>query len=434
MNANKIRLTFLLSVVIITCMPACSCTFNKHLKESWNCEWPAQGGGVLQIPVRYQSMAINDRYIYLVTSNSCGMALNIFDFDGLRESTFNIQGNDNINGNINGTSICIDNEGNIYIAGHFKYEIDFDFNPVSTNICRSYDGAAFLAKYDQSVQLLWVDTWENGVISSMYFDSRDDLYLTLTHSDETDMDPGPSQTLSISQNDKVNTALIKLNSEGQYIWSNVFNVRICLNVVIDNEDKVITCGSTKFQFELEGQIIEPQQSDIYIIEWENDGAFSKYYTISDGASYSPMILEIDNAQRLYISGLISNHLVNDDESDSFIIRYNRDTEYEERVIINAEHFLSICDLALGSDGHIFITGRNMGRTDYDPDSSEYFLDTRNGEPFLAEYDNNLEFLNAGICVGYEYFDSGRGVVIDENGNIYLHGICDENYFLSKVTF
>jgi len=125
-----------------------------------------------------------------------------------------------------GYSVKIDSEGYIYMSGVFYPPIDLDpgTNTIlyedPNNINNSH---FFVQKYHEDGTLIWVKTFgtqaSNGVAAySMSIDNSDNIYLTGEFWGSTDFDPGPDVfTLSPLGNDDI--FLLKLNSDGEFIWA-----------------------------------------------------------------------------------------------------------------------------------------------------------------------------------------------------------------------
>ena len=76
--------------------------------------------------------------------------------------------------------VAVDGSGNLYVAGDFVGTVDFDPNPVKTDIHTSHKGTidAYLSKFDSTGAFQWARTWGGAPAGTPQnaFDGRDTAY------------------------------------------------------------------------------------------------------------------------------------------------------------------------------------------------------------------------------------------------------------------
>jgi len=148
-----------------------------------------------------------------------------------------------------GKYLHIDDMNNIYIVGEFKGPLDFD--PGAGEFIRGDGQGAFLTIFDIDGNLKNAVTWDNPgesldlMFYGVYTDLAPNIYITGTFTNDivVDLDPGPGITPHQGAGYN-NSLLVKLNSEGDFIWSrswsptsgfNGWTVARCLTTDLNND-------------------------------------------------------------------------------------------------------------------------------------------------------------------------------------------------------
>ena len=119
----------------------------------------------------------------------------------------------------NPNDILIDASGNIVITGTHPGETDFDPG-VSTNNLPG--GGTFIAKYDSSGDLIWVNQlngigWENDM-RRIRTDKLNNVYCSGSFSGTVDFDPGTG-IYNMTSNGMSDMYISKMDSSGQFGWA-----------------------------------------------------------------------------------------------------------------------------------------------------------------------------------------------------------------------
>ena len=85
--------------------------------------------------------------------------------------------------------LAIDNQGNIYTAGHFKGTVDFDPNAGVSEFTSLGNRDIFIQKLDPVGDLVWVKTIRNSTVSEIELDTANNIYLTGSFLGTVDFDP-----------------------------------------------------------------------------------------------------------------------------------------------------------------------------------------------------------------------------------------------------
>ncbi len=193
--------------------------------------------------------------------------------------------------NEDATSIRVDATDNIYISGGYHYA-DFDTGPgqdiyLATNNGSHQDG--FVLKINSNGDYQWVKTFnslEHVTVNSIDFDNVGNLYVAGRYEGVLDMDPSSTTINSPTSNGSFDAFLIKLDSNGSYLWGKTFG-----GAGYDNPKFVKCIGSSVY---IGGTIIGNQDldpsssynnqtvlgsSDGYVSKYSQDGTFLDSYKI-----------------------------------------------------------------------------------------------------------------------------------------------------------
>jgi len=121
-----------------------------------------------------------------------------------------------------GESVCVDEEGSVYVGGMFGDVVDFDPTDAGIDEHTNPPDSVFVSKYTADGGYEWTRT--NGSSNSIFFvdlicDQEGVLYLGKFHG-EMDFDPGPSSDVHIVEG--AYTYLIKYWEDGEYHWGTAF--------------------------------------------------------------------------------------------------------------------------------------------------------------------------------------------------------------------
>ena len=132
------------------------------------------------------------------------------------------------NGYIGSNTISVNQQDEVIIAGDFQGTIDFDpgnaVQELTTPNNISHNNS-FILKLDQNGNFIWVKQLVSSVDAEIYFlklDQNDNLYLVGGFSNNIDFDPGPNQYVSDVGHGNGRAFLLKLSSNGEFVWVDQF--------------------------------------------------------------------------------------------------------------------------------------------------------------------------------------------------------------------
>lgn len=141
----------------------------------------------------------------------------------------------------------------------------------------------------------------------------------------------------------------------------------------------------------------------------------------------------DQFGNIYLTGLFrgtvdfdvtanTTELTSQGTSDAFFAKYNSKQELQWVKSISGNVSESISQITLDQAGNIYMIGTFGGTTDFDPSAGTASLTSAGQDDvFAAKYNANGEYQWA-FRIGGSSFDVGRGIVLDNTGNLYITGM------------
>ena len=191
--------------------------------------------------------------------------------------------------------LTIDNQDNIYITGAFYNQVDFNPDLGVNILTDSGFGDAFILKLTSNGSFVWVKQLEGLGYSrgeDVKVDNAGNVYFTGFHHETTDFDPGPNQQL-IGNNGTPfeDTFLMKLDSNGNFIWVNTYNDGWGLEIQFDNFNNVYLTGFLRYSTDFDPSPniftvnnsgtdevfilkLTPQNQFINVIKFDGSGGFN----------------------------------------------------------------------------------------------------------------------------------------------------------------
>ncbi len=285
-----------------------------------------------------------------------------------------------------GSDVAIDSAGNIYITGRTD----------------SYFRArnAFLAKYNSSGALQWVEIWGGSDFDRGYgvaVDENDDIYIT-----------GSTESFGAGSRDMF---LAKYNSSGTNLWNTTWGGNDNdhgVGISVDKNNDIYITGST----ESFGAGI----TDIFLAKYSSSGK-RLWNTTWGGSDYDRGFgVAVDENDDIYITGFTKSFGAK--ISDIFLAKYSSSGKKLWNTTWGGSDREWASGIATDGLGNILIVGEteSFGAGDYDT--------------FLLKYNSSGAKQCAEIW-GSSDRDVGYDVAADGLGNIYIVGQSDLDFFIAK---
>jgi len=340
-----------------------------------------------------------------------------------------------------GNDVLVDDQSNVYIAGHFKGSHDFDPSP---NVAQLQAGSlisGFIAKYDNFGNYIWAkmigNQFNTNEITSITIDNSHNLYLSGRFFGNTDFDPDTSSYLMQSAGGS-DAFILKLDSNGVFQWSSQIggdrrdegNNLVCVGNFIyaigafeDSAQTIHTSGS--FNLTSNGDL------DSYVSKFDSNGSLIWLKTFGGLHSDFPRAIAADKNGDLVLNGTFRGPV----DFDPGPAVYNLDSGYVFTLKLDtAGNFVwanriqtffaatNTFGIAVDSANNIYNVGGFNGVADFDPGIGVANLQSSQGNLFLQKLDANGQFQFA-IKQNRTsiYNDIRNSITVDSKSDIYLVG-------------
>lgn len=194
----------------------------------------------------------------------------------------------------------LDDNGNIYVIGRFTFYSNF-MNNTSTNAVFVNGQNSYVAKYNPSGQLLWVNNF-GGSATDFSFDNNGDLIITGSFMGSATFNDNTTFTSAVSNQPQIYN--IKINKDsGAYVWKNTLSnssteYRPATGMVIT----VLTDNTFIIGTQYYGTL--PSVPAFQLMKFDADGniVLRKVMDSVNNAGYEFKGLKSDNANNIYLIG------------------------------------------------------------------------------------------------------------------------------------
>ncbi len=325
-------------------------------------------------------------------------------------------------GNDYATSIISDNDGNIYIAGHFLDTLYFFTDSNQPPLISNGVSDTFICKLDTNGIIQWVRQIGGtgyDTIESITCDTSNNIYFAGAFSDTVDFDPSSNDYNLIASelNDLDHDAFVcKYDSAGNFIWVKQFesqnnSVGKGLSIEVDES------GNSYIAGEFNGVVDfnpNPNQSFLltndeyyltpFFCKLNVNGNFvwAKNINVNITDANYPLNLKLDSENNIFVLG--SFHGAYDFDPSNSVFALNSPNSYDIFIceldsngnFIKSQKMGSLngndCvnDLFIDNEDNLFITGYYSGLADFDPSPlNEYFIDSNQGlDVFILKLNSN----------------------------------------------
>lgn len=268
-----------------------------------------------------------------------------------------------------------DSEANLVSAGIFTSTVDFDPGEgVNGFTATGNDG--YVQKLDNNGNLLWTKVFGGSAsfgINDVAVDSQDNIYVWAYFWGTVDFDPGEN-VLSVSSTGSTNNcALVKLDSNGNFLWVSHFT------------GTANGLPTTLYADPVSGDVLA---CGMFMGTVDFDPGINVANGVSGGSF------------------------------DGFMVRVSSDGLYVMHQTLGVTGMDVIAQVALDADNNLIMLGSFAGVVDFDPSPGVFTMTSGLGvaNTFIAKYgvDGNIEWVK---MLGGAY-TTGIRFCLDENQNIY----------------
>lgn len=282
-----------------------------------------------------------------------------------------------------GSSILVNNSGNVYITGYFKDIVDFDPGNGTVNLTSQAEADGFALKLDVNGNFIWAKRWggfDNDDGISISLDASGNLYVIGSFWETVDFDPG-SGTVNITSVGDSDAYLLKLDPNGNFVW-------------------VKTFGGLTTDFAAPFVLVDPF-GNIYCT-----GHFTGTIDFNPGAA------------TFNISSI-------GPDIDAFVLKLDPNGDFLWAKAMGGTNVESVTSISVDVSGNVYMLGFFFGTSDLHPGTGvDNHTSAGSGDVFISKLDSNGDFVWA-KRIGGTGLDRGFSITTDQNGNVYATGSFSE---------
>ena len=338
-----------------------------------------------------------------------------------------------------GVSMVIDSNKSVIIAGDFRGTADFDDGAGVFNMTSNGDQDLFITEYDSSGNFHWakhIGGIQGDQVREMKLDKLGNIVIMGMYQGTVDMDPGPGTVNATSVGS--DAFVIKLDNNGNYIWSKQWQVYSINTMEIDINNNIILGGDfggpADFDpgssvYTLTGGNIN---NDLFIFKIDGNGNFkwAKQMPNQSTAQLQELSMKSDSKGSIYMGGNFTMSmdfdpgigvvpLISNGGDDGFVVKLDSNGIFSWVKQFGGAETDKVWSVELDNADHVLLTGQYNGTVDFDPGTSVFNLNNAtNRGCFIVKLDNGGNFLFAKTFSGEAF---GECITFDSGNNIYLSG-------------
>ncbi len=292
-------------------------------------------------------------------------------------------------GGISALGIAVDNNGYIYVTGHWDGTIDFDPGPgVEEHTFEGYQDA-FLSKFDYDGNFIWVRVWGGDYNDHGYGVATDDngnIYVTGIFKDLVDFDPGPGEEEHGADSGK-DVFLSKFNQDGDFQWARTWGGSdddIGWRVCVDDSGNPYVAGDFRYTVDFDtGPGVDEHSSasgskdNGFISKFNPSGDYQWARTWGGDDENHAYDIATDGSSYVYAGGVYWGWVdfdpgtgedlhTSSGGSELYLTKFNLDGDYQFVLAFGGPKAEWISSLAVDNLGDIYFGGWFADTVDFDP--------------------------------------------------------------------
>lgn len=355
-----------------------------------------------------------------------------------------------------GTSITVDNSGNVYTTGNFLGTADFDPGVGTyTFAATASTNDIFISKLDVSGNFVWAKQMIGTGAEdsrSIVLDNYNNLLITgVIQQTSCDFDPSPTGTYTLTAVNGYDIFVGKYTNNGDLIWVKQLGgsgqFEYGFSVAVDGSGNVYSTGyfQSTGDFDPGAGVYNLTASgttqDAYISKLDASGNFVWAKQLDGTGSEDSRSIAVDASGNVYTTGRFDGVLDMDPSastyslntfgsSDIFVSKLDVSGNFVWGKQLGGSGFDFAYSIAVDACGNVYTTGFFNVTADFDPSPSTSYTIASAGsyDIFISKLDPVGNFVSV-KQMGNTSVEGGNGITVDSNGSIYTTG-----WFSNTVDF
>jgi hypothetical protein len=315
-------------------------------------------------------------------------------------------------GDETGSSLNVDHQGNIILAGTFSGTIDFDPGPGVHSMTSANLEDIYVCKFDPAGNHIWSRQFKgnkNERVVHTAIDNNDNIGLTGPFSGTIDFDPGIDTFSLSSQNSDPDIFFCKLDSDGDFISAikiSGYESDSGEDLVFDSNNNVLITGYFRGTVDFDPgpstHYLSGIYWDVYILKLDSLNNF--IWAKSFGGNHQETVhsIKLDIDESIYTIGEFIGDVDFDPDTgvfevnnfyqgeDIYVLKLDDNGQFQWVMQLGADSLEYGSDLAITNSGILYVTGFFWGQPDLDPGPGTFQIDGWNHfNTFIAKYTSEI---------------------------------------------
>jgi hypothetical protein len=270
----------------------------------------------------------------------------------------------------NGAGVAVDSDGNTLLFGTYSGTLDLGGAPLT-------GGGAFVAKLDDEGNHLWSKSLSTSSVPpsprAIATDRYDNVFLVGDFSSTVDFGGDPL----ISSGGSQDVFLVKLDSDGNHLWSQAFGddaFQLGWGVAADSDGSVIITGEHNGTIDFGGGPLsgDPGQTRVFLAKFDEDGAHTWSRSFGGGSiQYVRGGVTTDVAHSVVLTGYFfgtidfgGGPLTSIGQADVFVIKLDQSGELVWSKRFGSANGEGSQGIATDAANNIVVVGSSAGSPDF----------------------------------------------------------------------
>lgn len=346
-----------------------------------------------------------------------------------------------------------DSSANIVLAGNYINQVDLDPGILADSVT-STDVDMFILKLDSSGELLWKKQFigaGDGYINTCRLDQYGNIYAAGNFKGNVNLDAGQSSQIFTAETIFGASFLLKLSSDGNYVWAKTVDKARTNNIFVDNNLYIYSTGGfrgpTDFDSGSNQTILThtgTYGNDIFVSKHDSSGNLIWAKSMGGSNQDQGDLVTVNSSGNVIITGNFGISLVGDTAdfdpgpsffpltplgtSDMFLAQLDSTGSFISTAQFGGPYISSIPDTRASSlmiDGldNLYISGIFADSCDFDPGPGEYLVYGHSIRAFISKFDNtgNLLWIDVIEPAFYNDYVISDAATMVEPGVFYMCG-------------
>ena len=331
-----------------------------------------------------------------------------------------------------------DQSGNVFVAGTFRGNVDFDPGPETFEVFGAGLYDAYIHKMDAEGNLIWVRSFSGAGlihISDIALDDDGNIYATGMFSDSVDFDSGSGQ-YHLASNGLDDFYLLKLNQNGNTIFARSWGGSSSdgsYSMAMDSDGHLLLSGYFQETVDFDGggvtfELTSNGVDDAFITKLDGNGNLIWAKQLG-GIGYDwARNIDTDDENNVYITGVFQgtvdfdpgdevHEMVPQGSFGSFLCKLD-----EEGNFVRADNFKNVNMMSVTDNaGNLYLFGSFTDVFDVDLGVETFELISQGSEDaYIAKFDAESNLLWASSWGG-DGIDRISDIALDQDDRIYIVG-------------